>query len=100
MTSPLEGSLVNSGLERRRSPEIERVGGLHVVVSVEQHVRHIWIALLPVVRHDHGVTACRHNFGFGEADVFKRRRAPFGGLEAARLVGWVGRNAVDAQKFE
>ena len=87
-------------LERRSFPKLDGIGGLHVVVPVEQHVRHTSSALCAVMRHDHWVADCWHNPGLRETDVLQRRGAPVGSAEATCLVSWIGRNAVNSQKLE
>ena len=85
-------------LERRRLPQLQRIGRLHVVVAVEQHVRRaLWRAL--VVADHHGVPRRRHHLGI-EADVLELARAPIGRLAALRLVFGIGGDAGNADQLE
>ena len=93
-------------LEGGRLPQLERVGRLHVVVAVEQHVRPA-VGLGPVlgpvlglvVADHHGMTGGGNDLGV-EADLFELARAPLRGLAAFRRVGGVGRDTRNADEIE
>ncbi len=49
-------------LERRRRPELERLGRLHVVMPVHEHRRLAWPRATPLGQHD-GMAGRRHHLG-------------------------------------
>ena len=73
ITWPFALSVGDAGLEGRPSPQVERVGRLHVVVAVEEHVRRAGRRLAAVVRDDHGMAGRGHDAGI-EADVAELAR--------------------------
>ena len=94
------GIVREARLEGRRRPKLERVGGLHVIMAVEEDVGQLGIGGLAVVRDDHRMAGRRNDFGLREADVRKGRGAPVGGLAAMVLIGRIGRDAFDPQEIE
>ena len=99
ITCPLAASEMMIGSNGGERPQVDRVGRLHVVVAVEQHVRRARCALVLVVGDDHRMPRGRHDARV-EPEVAQLVGAPVGRLLAARLVGRVGRDAFDTQQLE
>ena len=85
-------------LERRRSPEIERVCGLDVVMAVEQHVRRIPAGRLDVA-DDHRASGGRM-FGRLETDRAEFGDQPVGRPFAVGEMGGRGGNRRNLEKVE
>lgn len=90
----------NARLKRRRLPQVQRIGRLHIVVAVEQHVRHVLRPDLSVMRDDHRVAGGFHDLRLGKTNCLQFALAPFGSGLAVRLEGWIGRDAGNPQEIE
>ena len=91
-------AVLQLGLERIGGPQIQRIDRLHVVVTVEQHVRCIAMGRLGVTEHHRAARGRMH--GSLEAKLGQLLRQPRGGLVAVRRIGDVGRDGGDRQKLE
>src|SRR5260370_38972879 len=96
-TETKEITVANCGFESGRSPEIERLGGLHVVMAVKKDGG--LTGSFQGFRVDQRVEICRHDL-----NVFEAGRAEVAGnpIGAALDIGFVfalGANTGDAQKF-
>ena len=91
------------GLERSALPEVERVGGLHVVMAVEQDARaaipRVFRRLRSAMGHDHGLSRRVAARGV-EAKPAQVIDQPVGGAHAVVGIGGVGRDGRDAQQVE
>ncbi len=85
-------------VERVGVPELQRVGGLHVVMAVEQHMRCVWPGG-KILRDDARMALGLGKPG-GEAHVLQRVARPFRGAAAILRMGRLGADAGDAQEGE
>ncbi len=83
--------------EGRRGPRLQRVGRLHVVMTVEEDMRAGAAVGIAPMRQHHGLAGGRLD-ARGEADVAQGGSGPFRGLHAGIVIGGVGRDARDGEE--
>ena len=90
-------SVAHLGLERRRSPELKRFGGLYVVMPIEKDGR--FSRSVERFRINQGMKVGRHDFDRTEAGGTKMIGHPPGGPFDVGLVLAFGANRRDPKKF-
>jgi hypothetical protein len=86
------------GFERRPMPEIERIDRLHIVMTVEQHVRSAILAAVGF-GNDGGMARGRPDLG-GKAECRDVLGEMIGGFLAVGGKGRLGGDRLDPQKRE
>src|SRR5882672_3328114 len=92
-----EIAIADGGFEGRSGPEIERLGGLHVVVAVEKDRG--FAGSFERFRVDEGVKICRDDFNRFKSRSAEIVRDPAGAALDVRLVFALGADAGNAQEF-
>ena len=96
-TARVDDAVLDARLEGRRFPEVERIGGLHVVMAVD-HDR--GTARLVFVARDDDRVAGRGVFLGGEADALELHDEPVRALVGVGLVRGVGGDAGEAEELD
>ena len=89
----------DQGIERIALPQVERIGWLDVVMTVEQDVRHVGTMVAERVGDDHRVAGRLAHLGL-EAGAGEQVTAGFRGGQAVLAIGRVRGNALYAQQIE
>ena len=94
----VDAAVPHGRLERRRLPQLERLGGLHIVVTVDEHRRCAIAGLAPLADDDR-MAIGRDDLG-RETDVAHARGKPLGGTHHVGPMLGARAHARDAQELE